>query len=758
MEQGLSARMAQLQRENIQCKARAGAMKQLQQIMARMVKGELGMRVLVWRTEIKEQKAMAADAVAAMALKSGAMKQLQQIMARMVKGELGTRVLVWRTEIKEQKAMAASDASSASKVEKAMAAAVAVTMAGKSSAMKQLQQIMTRMVKGELGMRVLVWRLRVPATNLRRILQPTAASCATADWLNFEPPSTANNIQIAEWFRERPPCVHALSDLFPWAQQQQPTSPTSLTSPDTSHSPRGRPEDVQKLQAELERAVWKMIELQAELSTADSAILQLAKSGGNTDLIEEYENALLEKASLIKGLEDQAHEQNAKIESLEVEVGALQESTQEVSAEYSEQVEGLLERVALLTSGADGAALLSKAKAVQSAGRHKGHREEAQELALRISMWRGRMRGTEASVQNLTVRLLRSIFVWKAAMVHDCFLRISELVPVLRGQLEASEQDTAQVDQQQSLEQRKIDEQSTQANSIVEKPEGAIAPESVQSGEVAELQEKVKALEAQLAEEFVAVEVGQSAEGEQSKNDTEAYTKLEAENKYLKEQLEKMNDKLAANILDVAIEGALKMQAAEVAQAQRLLDAGQNQLKAERAHLQSQLQSSKVEVVAAESESPGQAASSGAAGDTLMTSWFKKQPARSARDVEIGRWFRGQPEESVSDAEVTSWLTGEASGAAEDEVNVAWFRQQPVGGATDIEIAEWFRHRPTNLALNSGQSSPNSPVLYPFEAARSRLAQARSSSRSNSPIVDDNRRKAKAERIRLELEALRNMG
>lgn len=84
---------------------RSAAMKQLGSIMARMVKSEKGQAVWVWRTEQQDDVAHGRlqdlDAEMKAALRTAAVKQLGSIIARLVKGEKGQAIWVWRNEQKD---------------------------------------------------------------------------------------------------------------------------------------------------------------------------------------------------------------------------------------------------------------------------------------------------------------------------------------------------------------------------------------------------------------------------------------------------------------------------------------------------------------------------------------------------------------------------------------------------------------------------------------------------------------------------------
>merc|ERR1719201_2797893 len=132
-------------------------LRQLRQIMVRLVKGEVGLRVEIWRTAMKDEvRALEMarlqselEARAADASKGAALRQLRQIMVRIMKGEVGMRVEIWRTAVKMD---------AYAKHRELQAALEAQMQAqGQGAGLRQLRQILTRMVKGEVGMRVEIW-------------------------------------------------------------------------------------------------------------------------------------------------------------------------------------------------------------------------------------------------------------------------------------------------------------------------------------------------------------------------------------------------------------------------------------------------------------------------------------------------------------------------------------------------------------------------------------------------------------------------
>ena len=82
----------------------------MRQVMARMVKGEIGMRLVVWRTAVQDevhgkQLRLLQDGLEARMMAQGqgaGVTMMKQAMARMVKGEVGMRLVVWRTAVQDE--------------------------------------------------------------------------------------------------------------------------------------------------------------------------------------------------------------------------------------------------------------------------------------------------------------------------------------------------------------------------------------------------------------------------------------------------------------------------------------------------------------------------------------------------------------------------------------------------------------------------------------------------------------------------------
>jgi len=144
----------------------------LRQMIARLIKGEIGMRVAMWRINVRDSARsfcmakLEADLEAkSMAQSESGLRQLRQIMARMVKGELGMRVEIWRmaaradahtTHLGMQEAMNAS------------------SHPGQAAGLRQLRQITAQLLRGELGLRITVWRGGAAAATRQRAVRTTA--------------------------------------------------------------------------------------------------------------------------------------------------------------------------------------------------------------------------------------------------------------------------------------------------------------------------------------------------------------------------------------------------------------------------------------------------------------------------------------------------------------------------------------------------------------------------------------------------------
>ena len=142
----------------MKAQGQGAALRQLKQIMIRIMKGEAAMRLEVWRQQMKMGQYQALEAMKA-ALESqmkaqgqsAGLRILRQILARLTKSEIGVRMEVWRT--------AMTDDVRAGELE-ALRNALEAQMKsqGQSAGLRILRQILARMVKGEVGLAIEVWR------------------------------------------------------------------------------------------------------------------------------------------------------------------------------------------------------------------------------------------------------------------------------------------------------------------------------------------------------------------------------------------------------------------------------------------------------------------------------------------------------------------------------------------------------------------------------------------------------------------------
>ena len=162
------AELAAALEAQMRAQGQGAGLRMLRQIMMRMVKGEAGMRVEIWRTTMKdevraeEMARLQADleARAADASKGAALRQLRAIMVRIMKGESAMRLEMWRTAVKMD----------AYARHREVQAALLQQMqdASKAQGLNNFRIILARLVKGEMGMRVAVWRVETRSAVNRR--------------------------------------------------------------------------------------------------------------------------------------------------------------------------------------------------------------------------------------------------------------------------------------------------------------------------------------------------------------------------------------------------------------------------------------------------------------------------------------------------------------------------------------------------------------------------------------------------------------
>ena len=151
--------MARIKSE-IECQSvesrRVSAFKLLNHIMVRLIKEEIAMRLDVWRSLMRmdaHAKHFARQASRKRRTRDGdqaaGVRLLRQLMTLMVKGEMGMRLMTWHLHMKDEDTTGACSLSTEARD------------GGRAAGVRLLHQIMNRMMKGEMGMRLMIWRLHM---------------------------------------------------------------------------------------------------------------------------------------------------------------------------------------------------------------------------------------------------------------------------------------------------------------------------------------------------------------------------------------------------------------------------------------------------------------------------------------------------------------------------------------------------------------------------------------------------------------------
>ena len=156
-------------------KMKAQGLNKLRDTMARIMRGEIGMRLYVWastmRKEARErdgaQKAVNMAAELAKKSRSQGIRKLGVAFARIARGEVGMRVYVWQSKVKT--AVRAKLADDAGELEAMM------KRKSKNQAIGKLRVAFARIARGEVGMRVFVWSMRTREAKEARMASALAA-------------------------------------------------------------------------------------------------------------------------------------------------------------------------------------------------------------------------------------------------------------------------------------------------------------------------------------------------------------------------------------------------------------------------------------------------------------------------------------------------------------------------------------------------------------------------------------------------------
>ena len=132
----------------------SSALTSLQEILSHLLRGDIGLRLVVWRTNILEE--MRQEEIDSMqrelqqAIRGTGLRQMKQILARFAAGELGMRVNLWRGTMMDShhSVVVRHFAAMESKLRDQM----------QSTAVRMLQDTIVRLVRGDLGLRVSLWK------------------------------------------------------------------------------------------------------------------------------------------------------------------------------------------------------------------------------------------------------------------------------------------------------------------------------------------------------------------------------------------------------------------------------------------------------------------------------------------------------------------------------------------------------------------------------------------------------------------------
>lgn len=137
-------------------------LRMLKQVTTRIVKGEAGMRLMLWkeasRAAVAAERAARADALQAQLEaqmrgqgSAAGLRMLRQLIARRVRGEAGLRIEVWRTKKQDEERERQMEKS------RSLLEGTAADVA-KGAGLRMLKQILARITKGEIGYRLEIWR------------------------------------------------------------------------------------------------------------------------------------------------------------------------------------------------------------------------------------------------------------------------------------------------------------------------------------------------------------------------------------------------------------------------------------------------------------------------------------------------------------------------------------------------------------------------------------------------------------------------
>lgn len=142
-------------------------LRMLRQILAQQTKGDLAMRVEVWRVGLRVHMRAMRTALEAQMRAQGqgtGIRMLRQVMSRQTKGEIGMRIELWRTGYCD---------SVRGKMEcERRALAEQADSAAKGVSLRMLKQVLARLAKGEVACLVEEWRQGFRVESYGRQVKP----------------------------------------------------------------------------------------------------------------------------------------------------------------------------------------------------------------------------------------------------------------------------------------------------------------------------------------------------------------------------------------------------------------------------------------------------------------------------------------------------------------------------------------------------------------------------------------------------------
>ena len=146
-------------------KARNRAIGKLKTCFAKVMRGETGMRIYIWRVGVKATREAISSGMSnklAKRLKQQALNKLKDTMARIMRGQIGFVIYMWtslmRRDFAEWKARAEA-------IELEQKIRIEAAKGNRNQALRKLQMIFARITRGEIGVRLYIWQSTAKAAK-----------------------------------------------------------------------------------------------------------------------------------------------------------------------------------------------------------------------------------------------------------------------------------------------------------------------------------------------------------------------------------------------------------------------------------------------------------------------------------------------------------------------------------------------------------------------------------------------------------------